>query len=126
MKKFLLIIGLALSTMAFGQAASKDDVLNALKKGDAVTLSGYFDNTLDVKLPDKTEAKGIAKDDAGKMVKDFYKQNGVKGFDLASDRAMGGTMYLAGKLTGGSKEYNLTLMLKNKDGQMSVITVRIN
>ena len=126
MKNFLLIICLLISVTAFSQADNKDEVVNALKKADITSFNSYFDNTLDVKLPDKAEAKGIDRASAASMVKDFYTQNGIKGFELTSDRAMGGTMYMAGKLTGGAREYNLTVMLKNKDNKLSVITVRIN
>ncbi|HWB28484.1 MAG TPA: DUF4783 domain-containing protein [Chitinophagaceae bacterium] len=126
MKKLLLIAALAIASVSFAQANSKDEVVNALKSGDVASFNNYFDNTVDVKLPDKAEAKNVEKGQAGNIVKDFYKQNGIKGFDLTSERAMGGTMYMAGKLTGGAKEYNLTVMLKDKDSKLSVITVRIN
>ncbi len=126
MKKILLIVCLAMGVAAFGQSAGNDAIVNALKGGNVTSFSSYFDNTLDVKLPDKDEAKGIDKNAAGTTVKDFFDKNGIKGFELTSQRAMGGTMYMTGKLTGGAKPYNITVMMKDKDGKTSVITVRIN
>lgn len=126
MKKLLLIAGLAISLSTFAQAGSNDDVVNALKKVDVTTFNSYFDDKIDVKLPDREEGKGIDKSAAGTTVKDFFEKNGVKGFELTSQRAMGGTMYMTGKLTGGAKPYNITVMMKQKDSKVYVITVRVN
>ncbi len=126
MKKILLIVGFAITLMSFRQAASIDDVANALKSNDVATFNGYFDNSLDITLPDKGELKNIDKGQAGNSVKSFFDKNSVKGFSLTSQRAMGGTMYLTGKLTGGAKEYNITVMMKQKDNKVTIITVRIN
>ena len=126
MKKILLIAGLAISLMSFKQAASIDDVVSALKTNDIATFNGYFDNTLDITIPGKGELKNTDKSAAGTTVKDFFNGNGIKGFSLTSQRAMGGTMYLTGKLTGGAKDYNITVMMKQKDSKVAIITVRIN
>jgi len=126
MKKLLLIAGLAISLSTFAQAGSNDDVVNALKKVDITSFNSYFDDKVDVKLPDKDEAKAIDKAAAGTTVKDFFDKNAVKGFELTSQRAMGGTMYMTGKLTGGAKPYNITVMMRQKDNKAYIITVRVN
>jgi hypothetical protein len=38
---------------------------------------------------------------------------------------MGGTMYIAGKLTNGGEGYKLSIMMKTKDGKPQIITIRI-
>lgn len=126
MKQILLIAGLLLSLVSFGQSGGSDDIGNALKKGDVATFNSYFDNTIDIKLPEKDEAKNVDKDQAGATLKTFFTNNNIKGFELTSQRAMGGTMYMTGKLTGGTKPYNITVMMKQKDNKTSIITVRIN
>lgn len=126
MKKLLVIAGLVMSLSSFAQAGNNDDVANALKKVDISSFNSYFDAKIDVKLPTGDEAKAVDKDAAGATVKEFFDKNGIKGFELTSQRAMGGTMYLTGKLTGGTKPYNITVMMKNKDSKVYVITVRIN
>jgi hypothetical protein len=126
MKQFLLIIALVISVMSFGQSAGNDDIINALKKGDVATFNTYFDNAIDIKLPEKSEAKNVDKGEAGNTLKGFFDKAGIKGFDLTSQRAMGGTMYMTGKLTGGAKDYNITVMMKQKDNKTTIITVRVN
>ena len=50
----------------------------------------------------------------------------MKGFDAASQRELGGIMYVAGKLEGPSKSYQLTLMLKEKGDDVVITNIRIN
>jgi hypothetical protein len=82
MKKILLIVCLLLTVAAFGQAGGNDDVVNALKKADVTAFNSYFDNTIDVKMPDKDEARNVDKAVAGGTVKDFFDKNGISGFEL--------------------------------------------
>ena len=120
MKKFLTIIGFLFSLSTFAQDGS--NVVNALKEGNASKFSGYFNSNVDVKLPQKNEMKNANKADAAAAVADFFSTGKINSFDVTSQREMGGTMYIAGKLKSDAKSYNLTVMLKDN----TVITVRIN
>ncbi|MFT4203086.1 MAG: DUF4783 domain-containing protein [Chitinophagaceae bacterium] len=128
MKKFVLFICGAFVLMAFSMknTSSNDDIINALKRADPAAISQHFDDVLDLKLPEKEEAKNISKNQAGILFRTFYANNNINGFDLTSKREMGGTMYIAGKVTGRDKSFNITLMMHNKGGQSSIISVRIN
>ncbi|BAV10131.1 protein of unknown function [Filimonas lacunae] len=126
MKKILLLAGVVLSLLSFRVSGDADSIINALKDGNAEQLSQYFDNILDVKLPEKDEIKNVGKNQAGITLKSFFADNKVKGFELSSQREMGGTMYITGKLQAAAKSYNITLMMKSKADKMAIITVRIN
>ncbi len=128
MKKFVLFIcGIfALMAFSFKTTASNEDIVNALKSGDASAVSQYFDDVLDIKLPDKEEAKNIGKNQASILFRSFYSSNNINGFSLTSKREMGGTMYIAGKITGKDKSFNITLMIHNKGNQPYIISVRLN
>lgn len=121
----LLIAGLALSLMSFKYQSKGDDIINALKQANVTQFSSFFDNFIDIKIPEKDEARNVDKTQAGITMRSFFEQNGIKGFDLTSQRAMGGTMYMTGKLE-GEKNYNLTLMMKDKGDKLAIITIRIN
>lgn len=127
MKRLLLIAGLGLILLSF-KAVSGDpeSIISALKQGNAEQLSQFFDNILDIKLPEKDEIKNVGKNQAGITLKNFFSENRVKGFELTSQREMGGTMYMTGKLQASGKSYNITLMMKSKGDKTSIITVRIN
>ncbi|MFP5039789.1 DUF4783 domain-containing protein [Parasediminibacterium sp. JCM 36343] len=126
MKNLMLFIGLGVIFSSFSHVDNATAIINALKVGNAGEVSKYFDNFIDLKLPEKDEIKNIGKNQAGIAFESFFKDNGIKGFDLTSQRDMNGTMYLAGKLQNGGKGYSITILLKTKDANQQVITLRIN
>jgi len=126
MKNLLLTVSIGLLLASFAPPDNYTVIINALKAGNAETLSKYFDNYIDLKLPEKSETKNIGRNQAGIALERFFKENNVKGFDLSSQRDMNGTMYLAGKLQNAGKGYNITILIKTKDSNFQIITLRIN
>ncbi|SEA58218.1 protein of unknown function [Arachidicoccus rhizosphaerae] len=127
MKRILAILtGVLLLASFTTLSASIADIVDALKGNDATQVSKYFDSAVDFKLPGKDEVKNVSKNQATLILKNFYSEQSIKGFDLSSKREMGGTGYLTGKLKGGSRSYNITLMLKTSGSTASIVTVRIN
>ncbi|MEJ7680094.1 MAG: DUF4783 domain-containing protein [Segetibacter sp.] len=125
MKKFIFILMMIFA--AFGlKAQDANGIVTALKSGNADKVSDYFDKILDIKFPDKDEIKSIGKNQAGIALKSFFDNNNIKGFELSSQREMGGTMYIAGKLTNGGDGYKLSMMMRTKEGHTQIITVRIS
>jgi len=103
-----------------------DEVVKGLKTGNAEQVSAYFDAYLDLTLPGKEEIKNIGKNQAGITLQTFFTEIGVKGFELTSQRESGLMMYITGKLQTKSKGYNVTILLKNKEGKHFITSVRIN
>lgn len=127
MKKIFLLISVALGLMSFRmQGSGVDAIVNAFKTGDASQVGSYFDDYIDIKLLDKDEVKNMGRNQATIALKTFMAENQVKGFEKISERAIGNTMYLAGKLQNGGKGLNATVMLKMKDGKWQIINLRIS
>jgi len=126
MKKFLLFMALTVCSFAFVTDEASNDILNALKSANAEQLTEYFDSFIDLKLPEKEEVKNMSKNQAGIALKAFYNDNNIKGFNLTSQREMGGTMYIAGKLKNNDKGYNITVMAKKTGDSQKIISIRIN
>ncbi|WP_298410991.1 DUF4783 domain-containing protein [Hydrotalea sp.] len=126
MKKFLLLISLGVVMASFTVQSDVSEIVNALKSANAESVSGYFDSYIDLTLPGKEEVKNIGKNQAGIALRTFFNDAGIHGFDLTSQREAGTTMYMAGKLNGKNRGYNITLLLRNKDGHHQIISVRIN
>lgn len=130
MKKVLqiLLFGFAVTVLAPSFILQNDgvNIIKALKSADATEVATYFDMILDIKLPEKEEIKGIGKNQAGIALKSFFEENRISGFELTSQRELGGTMYITGKLLDADKGFNLTIMLKNKNSRQQIITIRIN
>ena len=125
MKQLLLVATIILSCAAFKAAPQENQVVTVLKQGNATEFSSFFDNAIDIKLPGK-EITNTAKEQAAAAIKGFFEQNKIKGFEPLSQREMGGTMYVTGKLVGNAKEFNITVMMRDKGNKPNVITVRIN
>lgn len=125
MKKLTILLTF-LTAFFFARAQDAGKITQSLQQGNAAAFSGYFDNLIDLKLPEKDELKNVGKNQAGIAVKNFFDSNGIKGFDATSQREMGGTMYITGKLQGKNTAYNLTLLMKVRGDNLSIITVRIN
>ncbi len=125
MKKFIFILAVVFAAFS-AKAQDSNGILTALKSGNADQVSNYFDKILDIKFPQKDEIKGIGKNQAGIALKSFFDNNNIKGFELSSQREMGGTMYIAGKLTNGADGYKLSVMMRIKEGRPQIITVRIS
>ena len=126
MKKVFLLMGVVLSLMSFQSQGEIEAIINALKSGDAEQVGNYFEDYVDIKLLDKAEIKNIGRNQATITLKVFYSENGVKGFEKVSEREIGTTMYLAGKLLDKGKGHNITIMMKIKDGKRQIITLRIS
>ncbi len=125
MKKYLLLALAPIMLMAFKFQAD-DAIVNALKGGNPEQVSGYFDSFIELKLPDKDEVKNMGKNQAGIAFSSFFKENGVKGFELTSKREMGESVQITGKLQNAGKGYGITLRLKKQGDKLIITNVRIN
>lgn len=126
MKKLLFLFFIGVFSLSFSANVDSDGVIKALKSANAEQLATFFDSFIDLKLPEKDEVKNMGKNQATIALKAFFADNGIKGFDLTSQREMGGTMYMAGKLKNAGKGFNITLMMKKSDDKQGIITIRIN
>ncbi|MDB5229340.1 MAG: hypothetical protein JWN76_145 [Chitinophagaceae bacterium] len=126
MKKILLFATLATLLFSFRFMSDTQGIVNALKAGSSSQFTGYFDNTVDIKLPEKDELKNVGHNQAGNTLSAFFSDIDVKGFDKTSEGERSGTMYLTGKLQGKDKTYSVTLLMKSRGDKPIIITVRIN
>ncbi len=126
MKKIFVLTALAIFGMSFTTQSDTEAIVQAFKSGNADEVARYFDDYVDIKLLDKDEVKNIGRNQASIALKSFFTENGIKGFEKASDREIGSTMYMTGKLLNGGKGYNITVMLRQKGGKHAIITIRIN
>ena len=109
MKQFFIygIIVLFLSSFV-----SADDVISAIKTGSASQLSRFFDNTIEITLPDKTNA--YSKSQGELVLKDFFDYNGVKNFEIVHKGENGGAQFIIGMLDTKNGEYRTTIYMKQK------------
>lgn len=126
MKNIFLLIAVFVGTASFSIQPDTDAIVKAFKTADATEIGGYFDDFIDLKLLDKEEVKNMGRNQATIALKTFFDENHIKGFEKGSDREIGNTLYITGKLTSTGKSYNVTVMLKAKSNKHQIITMRIN
>jgi hypothetical protein len=131
MKKHLLglLFPLLLLTTAFEGPfqGDADLVVAALKSGNAAEVAKHFAVVVDIKFLDAPEDKIVASEKAAQKLATFFSEYKIKGFERTAQREIGNTMYLTGKISGASKNYNITLMLMKKNGApYHIVTLRVN
>ncbi|MEN9975927.1 MAG: hypothetical protein RL099_1760 [Bacteroidota bacterium] len=131
MKKHLLglLFPLLLLTTAFEGPfqGDADLVVAALKSGNATEVAKHFAVVVDIKFLDAPEDKIVASEKAAQKLATFFSEYKIKGFERTAQREIGNTMYLTGKISGASKNYNITLMLMKKNGApYHIVTLRVN
>ncbi len=126
MKNLLLLFGLFFSLTSAVEFGTSEDIIAALKSGNATEVAQYFDNMIDLTLPEKDEMKNMGKNQATIALKSFYDEVGVKTFQLTSQREAGSMMYITGKLQGKIKNCNLTLILKSSNGKFFITSLRVS
>ena len=124
MKKFLLLFSLPLLflTSSFRPISGLDDVIGALKSGDAQQLSKYVDDNIEISLPGKSDS--YSKSQAVMVLKDFFSNNGVTGFDVQHKGENGGGQYCIGTLKTKSGNYRTTVFMKTKNDKQVVKEIR--
>ena len=89
-----------------------DAVVVALNAGDAAQLSKYFDNRIDIGLPDKSD--NYSRTQAEMIIRDFFINNGVRTFEIKHKSEKAGTNYCVGTLKTKNGDYRTTLFMKQK------------
>lgn len=127
MKAFLFTILVGLGIMFSGfttkTAAEMDSVLVALKSGNASLLSRYFDNRIDITLPERSD--NYSRSQAEMILKNFFNNNGgVTNFELRHKSENSGANYLIGMLLTNNGRYRTTLFMKQKGEKQLLQEVR--
>lgn len=108
MKQLLIfIIGFLFSTCLYAQ-----DIISALKSGNARELAEYFDNSVEITIGDKTAAGN--KKNAEILLSNFFSDAGVKNFELLHKSESAASQYYIGNLNTNTGAYRTTVFLKQK------------
>ncbi len=120
MKKYLgmVLASAALFLLAFAPSYSIEQVLTALKNGNAAQLSKYFDNRVDITLPNKSD--NFSRNQAEMILKDFFSSNEVKDFKVKHKGENNGSQFCIGLLQTRNGNYRTKLYMKQKGDQQLV------
>lgn len=124
MKSLLTSILVVATVMmsSFAQPSTIDDVIGAIRSGDADELSKYFDDNVELTLPVKSDS--YSKAQAQVILKDFFGNNSVKGFELKHKGDSPGGHYCIGTLQTKSGSFRAHVFMKAKGSKEVVKEIR--
>ena len=102
-------------------SSSIDDIVSAIKLGDANRISRYFDATVEISLNEKSHA--YSRSQAEMILRDFF-QRGVKTFQVVHKGNSHDAEYCVGSLTTASGRYRTTIFLKVKGDKKLIQEIR--
>jgi hypothetical protein len=115
----LLTIGTLLSSFTF--FSSIDAVITAMKSGNAAEMAKFFDTTVEINMPDKSNS--YSKSQAEMVLKDFFSSNGVKSFTVIHKGETSGSQFCIGTLVTRSGTYRATIYMKQKADKQLLQTI---
>src|SRR5215831_10251651 len=120
MKRYLGLATTVLSLIlvSFTPFYSVDDVVTAMRNGDAGQLSKYFDSRVDISLPGKSD--NYSKSQAEMILKDFFQANEVKNFQVKHKGEQNGSQFCIGLLQTRNGNFRTKFFMKQKGNQQLV------
>jgi hypothetical protein len=108
----LLLIPFFLSSFTT-PGSELDDIIAALRSGDAAQLAKYFDSRVDISLPGKSD--NYSRTQAQMIIKDFFSIHTVRAFQIKhTGDNKDGSKYCTGILQTKNGNYRVTLFMKQK------------
>jgi hypothetical protein len=118
----LALVMLLLLSSFKTQESNIEGVVSALKSGSSSDLSKYFDDSVELTLPDKSD--NYSKAQAQQIVRDFFANNGVKGFELKHKGDGPTGHYCVGTLQTNSGNFRTNVFMKMKNNKEVVKEIR--
>ena len=99
-----------------------DEILGAIKKGDAEKISQHFDNLVEITVQDKSNS--YSKSQAEMVLRDFFVNNSVRSFRMIHRGYSNDSEYCMGILSTAHGDYRTTLLVKYRSGRKLVQELR--
>jgi hypothetical protein len=120
---YLLFLVVFFGLQSFQKADPMNDVIEAIKKSNTSLLAAYFDNTVEIALPDKSDSYN--KTQAEIVLKDFFTSNLIKSFIVEHTGNNNGSRFCIGHLYTSKANFRITLFMKLKNGASVLQEIRI-
>lgn len=112
MKRFFTLLSIGALLSSFTIFSSIDEVITAMKAGNAADIARFFDNTVEINMPDKSNS--YSKSQAELVLKDFFNSNTVKTFEVIHKGENSGSQYCIGTLITKGGSFRTTIFMKQK------------
>ncbi len=122
MKQTFTLLLTSLILFSYTSLVGIDDVVAALKAGNASQIAKYFDNTVEIALPGKSNS--YSKSQAEMVLRDFFAANTVKDFNPLHKGNNGASQFCIGTLQTRAATYRTTIYMKQKGDKQVLQEIR--
>ncbi len=122
MKQIFTLTAITVLLCSFSIFLSIDEVVSALKSGDAAAVARHFDNTVEITMPDKSN--NYSKSQGEMVLRDFFSTNGVKDFQVIHKGENAGSQYCIGTLITKNGSFRTTVFMKQKNDKQLLQEIR--
>jgi len=122
MKRFFTLLTVTAILSSFSFSTGIEDIVAALKGGNASQVAKYFDNTVEITLPEKSNS--YSKSQAEMILRDFFNNNPIKGFDVIHKGENAGSQYCIGTLVTKNASFRTTVFMKQKGDRQTLQEIR--
>lgn len=105
------------------RAQIPDEVILSLKSGNAKTLSEYFNQNVELVVPENDNV--YSKAQAQLIVNDFFSTHSPQGFSVIHQGGKEGAQYVIGNLSTRKGFFRVYFLLKKNDGKDYIHQLRI-
>lgn len=124
--KIKLIIILTLITIIPGISKAEElpgSISSGFKSGNASLISGYFKGSIELSINGKEDIYSSTQ--AEIILKDFFKNNAPKSFEVIHQGGQGESKYAIGTLGTTSGTFRITLLIKTDNNKPYIHQLRI-
>ena len=118
----LLSLTCLLLFSSFTYRVGIDDIIAAMKTGNASQVAKFFDNNVEISMPDKSNSYSRSQGEL--VLKDFFANNVVKSFDVIHKGENAGSQYCIGTLVTKGGSFRTTIFMKQKGDQQVLQELR--
>lgn len=122
MKLIFTILTSFILLSSFTYLKGIDEIVAALKNGNAAQVARYFDNSIEITLPQKSNT--YSKSQGEMILRDFFVNNSIKGFDVIHQGENAGSYYCIGTLITRTAQYRTTFFIKQKGDRQIIQEIR--
>jgi len=112
MRHFFTLLAVTTLFSSFTLFSSIDEVINAMKAGNSSEVAKFFDNTVELNMPGKSNS--YSKSQAELVLKDFFSSNSVKTFEIIHKGENSGSQYCIGTLVTKVGSFRTTIFMKQR------------
>ncbi|MDE3213671.1 MAG: DUF4783 domain-containing protein [Bacteroidota bacterium] len=122
MMKKIPIYALLFTLLSSFWVNPEEEIIKALKSGEAAGVAQYFDNTVQISLPDKSGS--YSKKQATLVLRDFFSATQIKDFQVLHQSENTESEYLIGNLVTQGGPYRTTIFIRKIAGKELIQELR--